>query len=49
LSRPKLIGDIAFLLIAKSIPNGDIAEMNKTQQSAADHESNFDIGWSTRV
>jgi hypothetical protein len=29
-------------LIAKSIPNGDIAEMNKTQQSAADHATDFE-------
>jgi transcriptional regulator with XRE-family HTH domain len=29
--------------IAKNIPNGNIAELNKTQQSAADHASDFDV------
>jgi transcriptional regulator with XRE-family HTH domain len=29
--------------IAKSIPNGDIAELNKSQQSAADHATDFDV------
>ena len=28
--------------IAKSIPNGDIAEMNKTDRAAADHATDFE-------